>query len=87
MRDEPRSDAIAGIKALTDAGIKVVMLTGDNQRTAEAIGRQFGREVHCELLPEDKQRILLELKAKGYKVAKIGDGINYAPALAALSFL
>ncbi|MEI3854345.1 MULTISPECIES: heavy metal translocating P-type ATPase [Ensifer] len=83
MRDEPRLDAAAGVKALTDAGLRVVMLTGDNRRTAEAIGRQFGMEVRAELLPEDKQRIVRELKAEGFNVAKIGDGINDAPALAA----
>ncbi|HEV7307297.1 heavy metal translocating P-type ATPase [Ensifer sp.] len=83
MRDEPRADAAAGVKALTDAGLRVVMLTGDNRRTAEAIGRQFGMEVRAELLPEDKQRIVRELKAEGFNVAKIGDGINDAPALAA----
>ncbi|MGE6784925.1 heavy metal translocating P-type ATPase [Ensifer adhaerens] len=83
MRDEPRPDAAAGVKALTDAGLRVVMLTGDNRRTAEAIGRQFGMDVRAELLPEDKQRIVRELKAEGFNVAKIGDGINDAPALAA----
>lgn len=83
MRDEPRADAHAGLDALTDAGIKVVMLTGDNTRTATAIGRQLGIEVRAELLPADKQRIVGELQAQGFKVAKVGDGINDAPALAA----
>ncbi len=83
MRDEPRADARAGLKALTDAGIKIVMLTGDNRRTAKAIGKQLGIEVRAELLPEDKQRIVGELKKQGLVVAKIGDGINDAPALAA----
>lgn len=83
MRDEPRADARAGLDALTDAGIKVVMLTGDNMRTAAAIGEQLGIEVRAELLPEDKQRIVGEFKAQGFKVAKVGDGINDAPALAA----
>ena len=83
MRDEPRADARAGLDALTDAGIKVVMLTGDNTRTAAAIGQQLGVEVRAELLPEDKQRIVGEFKAQGFKVAKVGDGINDAPALAA----
>lgn len=83
MRDEPRPDAKAGLKALTDAGIKVVMLTGDNRRTADAIGKDLGIEVKAELLPEDKQRIVGELKKQGLIVAKIGDGINDAPALAA----
>jgi len=83
MRDEPRPDALAGLKALTHAGIRTVMLTGDNQRTAAAIGKQFGIEVRAELLPEDKQRIIGELKGQGLIVAKVGDGINDAPALAA----
>ena len=83
MRDEPRADAKAGLQALTDAGVKTVMLTGDNRRAAEAIGKQLGIGVRAELLPEDKQRIVGELKAQGFTVAKIGDGINDAPALAA----
>lgn len=84
MRDEPRPDAMEGLKALTDAGIKIVMLTGDNQRTAATISQQLGGiEVRAELLPEDKQRIVGELQGQGYVVAKVGDGINDAPALAA----
>jgi len=83
LRDEPRPDAKAGLKALTDAGIRIVMLTGDNRRTAEAIGKDLGIEVRAELLPEDKQRIVGELKGQGLIVAKVGDGINDAPALAA----
>jgi Cd2+/Zn2+-exporting ATPase len=83
MRDEPRADAVAGLMALTDAGVKTVMLTGDNKRTATAIGAQLGIEVRAELMPEDKQRIVGELKKEGYVVGKIGDGINDAPALAA----
>ncbi len=82
MRDEARPDALAGLTALTDAGIKTVMLTGDNARTATAIGKQLGIEVRAELMPEDKQRIVKELKAQGMTVAKVGDGINDAPALA-----
>jgi Cd2+/Zn2+-exporting ATPase len=83
MRDEPRTDALAGLKALTNAGIKIVMLTGDNRRTAAAIGKQLGIEVQAELMPQDKQRIVGKLKAQGFVVAKVGDGINDAPALAA----
>jgi Cd2+/Zn2+-exporting ATPase len=82
MRDEPRADAMSGLATLKAMGIKTVMLTGDNQRTATAVGRQLGIEVRAELLPEDKQRIVGELQAQGYIVAKIGDGINDAPALA-----
>lgn len=83
MRDEARPDALVGLKSLTEAGIKTVMLTGDNKRTAAAIGKQLGIEARAELLPEDKQRIVGELKSQGFNVAKIGDGINDAPALAA----
>jgi Zn2+/Cd2+-exporting ATPase len=82
MRDEPRDDAKAGLKALADAGVRTIMLTGDNRRTAEAVGRELGIEVRAELLPADKQRIVQGLKDEGLTVAKIGDGINDAPALA-----
>jgi len=64
------------------AGIKTVMLTGDNHRAAEAIGKELGIQVRAELMPEDKQRIVNELKRGGLIVAKVGDGINDAPALA-----
>ncbi|RTM14590.1 MAG: cadmium-translocating P-type ATPase [Bradyrhizobiaceae bacterium] len=83
MRDEARPDARKGLKLLTDAGIRTVMLTGDNRRTANAIGRQLGIDVEAELLPEDKQRIVGQFQKAGWSVAKIGDGINDAPALAA----
>ncbi|APO69068.1 heavy metal translocating P-type ATPase protein [Rhizobium gallicum] len=83
MRDEPRGDAKAGLKMLTDAGVRIVMLTGDNERTAKAIGEQLGIDVRAELMPGDKQRIVGELKREGFIVAKVGDGINDAPALAA----
>lgn len=83
MRDEPRADAAKGLKALTDKGIRIVMLTGDNARTAKAVGASLGIEVRADLLPEDKQRIIGELQAEGLIVAKVGDGINDAPAIAA----
>ena len=83
MRDEVRPDAKDGLKLLSDAGIRTVMLTGDNRRTANAIGKQLGINVEAELLPQDKQRIVGELQKKGLVVAKVGDGINDAPALAA----
>lgn len=83
MRDEPRADALAGLEALRQTGIRTLMLTGDNARTANAIGKSLGLEVHAELLPEDKQRIVNELRKQGQMVAKVGDGINDAPALAA----
>jgi Cd2+/Zn2+-exporting ATPase len=83
MRDEPRPDAARGLKLLADIGIRTLMLTGDNRRTAAAIGKQLGIEVQAELLPQDKQRIVGELQKEGLYVAKVGDGINDAPALAA----
>ncbi|SMF20345.1 Cd2+/Zn2+-exporting ATPase [Xaviernesmea oryzae] len=83
MRDEPRADARAGLHALSESGVKIVMLTGDNAGTAAAIGKELGIEVRAELMPEDKQRIVGELKRKGFVVGKVGDGINDAPALAA----
>lgn len=83
MRDEPRIDAKVGLAALKRAGIKTVMLTGDNARTAQAIGKELDIEVRADLLPQDKQQIVSELQAAGFVVAKVGDGINDAPALAA----
>jgi len=83
MRDEARPDAKQGIAELNAAGIKTVMLTGDNARTAVAIGRDLGVEVRADLMPQDKQKIILELQGQGLKVGKVGDGINDAPALAA----
>ena len=83
MRDEPRADAREGIAALSAAGVKAVMLTGDNRATATAIAAALGIEVRAELLPQDKQRIVQELQQGGLIVAKVGDGINDAPALAA----
>ena len=83
LRDEPREDAVGGLAALRGLGAEAVMLTGDNARTASAIAAALGIEARAELLPQDKQRIVMEMRAKGYRVAKVGDGINDAPALAA----
>ncbi|MBA8879863.1 heavy metal translocating P-type ATPase [Phyllobacterium myrsinacearum] len=83
MRDEPRADAERGLAVLKEQGIKAVMLTGDNRRTAEAIASKLGIEPRAELLPQDKQRIVGEMQRSGLTVAKVGDGINDAPALAA----
>src|SRR5690606_39669435 len=67
-------------------GIRVVMLTGDRRRTGEAIGNRIGvDEVHAELLPEDKVRLIQELEKKYGRVAMAGDGVNDAPALAMAS--
>lgn len=83
MRDEPRADAERGLAVLKEQGIKAVMLTGDNSRTAKAIASKLGIEPRAELLPQDKQRIVGEMQRSGLTVAKVGDGINDAPALAA----
>lgn len=73
-------EAVAGFKAL---GIEVVMLTGDNACTAEAVGRELGVDkVIAEVLPQDKERQVSALQAEGKRVAMVGDGINDAPALA-----
>jgi Cd2+/Zn2+-exporting ATPase len=83
MRDEPRDDAKEDIAALKRIGADVVMLTGDNTRTATAIGLSLGLDVRAELMPEDKQKIVNDFRRAGKVVAKVGDGINDAPALAA----
>ncbi|PRY71763.1 heavy metal translocating P-type ATPase [Halomonas ventosae] len=84
VRDEPREDARAGLAALSRLGVEAVMLSGDNARTAAAIGGSLGIEAHGELMPEDKARRVQQWQATGRgPVGKVGDGINDAPALAA----
>jgi Cd2+/Zn2+-exporting ATPase len=84
VRDEPRNDARRGLRALSRLGVNVIMLTGDNRRTADAVAAGLGIEARAELLPEDKARIVAELQASDRgPVGKVGDGINDAPALAA----
>ena len=77
-----KADSAAAIAALREMGCDVVLLTGDNQRTADAIARQVGvSRVIAQVLPQDKARVVQELQAEGKKVAMVGDGINDAPAL------
>lgn len=83
MRDEARADVKSGLQALRDLGVSIIMLTGDNRRTAEAAGKDLGIDVRSELLPEHKLQIIRDLQKAGEKVVKVGDGINDAPALAA----
>jgi Cd2+/Zn2+-exporting ATPase len=83
LQDAVRRDAADGLRALRRCGIRVLMLTGDNARVAEAVAGKLGIETHSRLLPQDKQDIVRSLQAEGEVVAKVGDGINDAPALAA----
>ncbi|BCU50848.1 hypothetical protein CIAM_43690 (plasmid) [Citrobacter amalonaticus] len=72
------------LKALREAGIRIVMLTGDNQLTAEAVAHKLGiEEVEAGVLPDGKKAVISRLKASGHVVAMAGDGVNDAPALAA----
>lgn len=81
LRDELRDDAQAGVAKLKAMGVRSVMLTGDNRLTAQALANNLDVDWEAELLPEDKLRLLNDMKANG-KVAMVGDGINDAPALA-----
>ena len=85
VTDPLRESARDAITALKAEGLRIVMLTGDAEGTAQAVAKAIGGidEVHAGLKPEDKARIIGELKAKGAKVAMAGDGVNDAPALAA----
>ncbi|WP_201545968.1 MULTISPECIES: heavy metal translocating P-type ATPase [Psychrobacter] len=81
LRDELRDDAHEGVAQLKAMGVRSVMLTGDNRLTAQALASNLDVEWEAELLPEDKLRLLNEMKNNS-KIAMVGDGINDAPALA-----
>ena len=84
VSDTVKATSFEAIRAWEKMGVRVIMLTGDNRRTAEAVRQKLGiSEVVAEVLPQDKEKKVSELKAQGHKVAMIGDGINDAPALAA----
>ena len=83
VADVIRESARQAIRFLHDAGVRTVMLTGDNRHTAESVARQLGMDtVIAEVLPEDKANQVMKLQSEGHKVAMVGDGVNDAPALA-----
>ena len=80
--DEAKENAAKAIKDLKNRGIRVAMVTGDNRITANAIANNLGvDDVYAEVLPQEKERIVRQIKEKGHRVCFIGDGINDAPAL------
>ena len=84
IADPVKATTPAALAALRSRGVRIVMLTGDNRVTAEAVAETLGiSEVEAEVLPEEKNRIVEKLKAEGRVVAMAGDGVNDAPALAA----
>jgi len=83
VADPIKETTPAALKALHNLGFRIIMATGDNERTAKAIGARLGiDEIRADVLPEDKARIVRELQENGAKVAMAGDGVNDAPALA-----
>jgi Cu+-exporting ATPase len=83
VTDPIKEDALNAVSTLREAGLKVIMATGDNERTATAVASALGiDEIHAGVLPEDKQTIVNRLRADGHHVAMAGDGVNDAPALA-----
>jgi Cd2+/Zn2+-exporting ATPase len=83
LRDELREAAPGVVRALKDAGVRTLMLTGDNERTARAVAEQVGIDDYsAELLPEDKQSAIEAFREEKHVVAMVGDGINDAPSLA-----
>jgi Cu+-exporting ATPase len=83
VADPVKETTLDALKALHEEGFRIVMATGDNERTARAVAARLGiDEIRADVLPEDKVRIIEEMQAEGRKVAMAGDGVNDAPALA-----
>ena len=83
LKDPIRDDTPKAIQALQKTGVVLVMCTGDNAVTAQAVAKELGiDQVHSEVMPEDKLNVVKALQEKGYKVGMVGDGVNDAPALA-----
>jgi Cu+-exporting ATPase len=83
VADPVKETTAEALAALHAAGLRIVMATGDNERTARAVATKLGiDEIRADVLPQDKARIIAELQAQGRKVAMAGDGVNDAPALA-----
>ncbi|OWY10272.1 copper-translocating P-type ATPase [Thioclava sp. JM3] len=83
VADPVKATTPAALKELHALGFRIIMATGDNERTAKAVASSLGiDEIRADVMPEDKAKIIKELQAKGHKVAMAGDGVNDAPALA-----
>jgi Cu+-exporting ATPase len=84
IADPIKATTAAAVQELQDAGVRLVMLTGDNRRTAEAVAKRLGiQDIEAEVLPQDKGKVVEGLRKEGRIVAMAGDGVNDAPALAA----
>jgi len=83
VADPVKDTTPAALKALHEQGLRIIMATGDNERTARAVAGRLGiDEIRADVMPADKARIIKELQAEGHRVAMAGDGVNDAPALA-----